>query len=145
MARSVKKIPAKLAKRAKQIRVLLMDVDGTLARGVWLLSRPDGTAVELKGFDPHDGLGLTLARLAGIRTGLITGRESPAVTRRARELDLEFVYQKQAHKTSFRSEIQATDSTCSGCSANTNATKAHGQRRRVACRRKPYSSRAARQ
>ena len=104
MARSVKKIPAKLAKRAKQIRVLLMDVDGTLARGVWLLSRPDGTAVELKGFDPHDGLGLTLARLAGIRTGLITGRESPALTRRAREMDMEFVYQKQAHKTAAYEE-----------------------------------------
>jgi 3-deoxy-D-manno-octulosonate 8-phosphate phosphatase (KDO 8-P phosphatase) len=105
LARRAKKIPARLAKRAKQIQVLLMDVDGTLARGVWLLSRPDGTAVELKAFDPHDGQGLTLARTAGLRTGLITGRESPAVTRRAREMNMEFVYQKQSHKIACYEEI----------------------------------------
>lgn len=93
-----KKIPAQLARRAKPIQVLLMDVDGTLARGVWLLSRPDGTAVEMKNFDPHDGQGLTLARIAGLRTGIITGRESPAVTHRAREMDMEFIYQKQTRK-----------------------------------------------
>lgn len=82
-----------------------MDVDGTLARGVWLVSRPEGTAVEMKSFDPHDGQGLTLARIAGLRTGIITGRESPAVTRRAREMDMEFVYQKQANKLLAYEEI----------------------------------------
>ncbi len=105
MAQTVKKIPAPLAQRARQIELLLMDVDGTLSRGVWLLSRPDGTAVELKQFDPHDGQGLTLARTAGIRTGVITGRESPALVRRAKEMDIEFVYQKQPHKTAAYEEI----------------------------------------
>lgn len=100
-----KKIPARLSRRAKPIQVLLMDVDGTFSRGVWLLSRPDGTAVELKSFDPHDGQGLTLARTAGIRTGVITGRESPALARRAREMDMEFVYQKQGHKLPVYEEI----------------------------------------
>ena len=45
------KIPASLAKRAKQIQVLLMDVDGTMTDGsVILLSQPDGTALEIKNF-----------------------------------------------------------------------------------------------
>src|SRR5713101_2112445 len=82
-----------------------MDVDGTLSRGVWLLSQADGTAVELKAFDPHDGQGLMLARAAGIRTGLITGRESAALLRRAREMDMEFIYQKQPKKTAAYEEV----------------------------------------
>ena len=75
---------ASVVKRAKQIKVLLMDVDGTITAGaVTLLSQPDGTALEIKTFDAHDGQGLSLARTAGIRTGVITGRESPALRRRA--------------------------------------------------------------
>jgi 3-deoxy-D-manno-octulosonate 8-phosphate phosphatase (KDO 8-P phosphatase) len=98
LAQRKHKIAARLVRRAKQVQVLLMDVDGTLARGVWLLSQADGSAVELKGFDPHDGQGLLLARAAGIRTGFITGRESPALLRRAREMQMEFIYQKQSKK-----------------------------------------------
>src|SRR5579864_8411816 len=91
---------ASLIARAKQIRVLLMDVDGVLTDGhVWLLSRRDGTASELKGFSAYDGAGLKLARAAGLRTGLITGRESAAVAQRARESEIEFVYQGRATKT----------------------------------------------
>jgi len=78
------KIPAAIAKRARQIKVLLMDVDGTLTNGsVTLLSQPDGSALEIKTFDAHDGQGLSLARTAGLRTGVITGRESAALRRRA--------------------------------------------------------------
>ena len=80
--------------RAKKIRVLLVDVDGVLTDGrVWLHSQPDGTASEIKGFSAYDGAGLKLARDAGLRTGLITGRESAAVAQRARECEMEFVYQ----------------------------------------------------
>ncbi|MGH9680348.1 MAG: KdsC family phosphatase [Candidatus Acidiferrales bacterium] len=104
--RNTSKIPAKLAGRAKQIRVLLMDVDGVLTDGhVWLLSRRDGTASELKGFSAYDGAGLKLARAAGLRTGLITGRESTAVSQRARECEIEFVYQKRATKIESYEEI----------------------------------------
>jgi 3-deoxy-D-manno-octulosonate 8-phosphate phosphatase (KDO 8-P phosphatase) len=100
------KIPASLKKRAAQIQVLLMDVDGTLTDGsVTLLSQPDGTALEIKTFDAHDGQGLTLARAAGLRTGVITGRESPALLRRAREMKIEFVYQKQPQKIPAYEEI----------------------------------------
>lgn len=88
-----------LKRRAKQIRVLLMDVDGTMTDGsVTLLSQPDGTALEIKTFDSHDGQGLTLAHTAGLRTGCITGRESSALLRRATEMKMEFIYMKQALK-----------------------------------------------
>ena len=106
MIKTGRKVPASVTKRAKQIDLLLMDVDGTLtARDVTLLSQPDGSALEIKTFDAHDGQGLTLARSAGIRTGVITGRESAALRRRARELDIEFVYEKQAHKIPAYEEI----------------------------------------
>ena len=52
-----------------------MDVDGVLTDGrIWLLSRRDGTASEIKGFSAYDGAGLKLARAAGLRTGIITGQ-----------------------------------------------------------------------
>jgi 3-deoxy-D-manno-octulosonate 8-phosphate phosphatase (KDO 8-P phosphatase) len=95
--------------RAKKIRVLLMDVDGVLTDGrIWLLSRRDGTASEIKGFSAYDGAGLKLARAAGLRTGIITGRESSAVTQRARECEIEFVYQHCATKLGALEEILQT-------------------------------------
>jgi 3-deoxy-D-manno-octulosonate 8-phosphate phosphatase (KDO 8-P phosphatase) len=100
--------PALLA-RAKKIRVLLMDVDGVLTDGrIWLLSRSDGNASEIKGFSAYDGAGLKLARAAGLRTGLITGRESSAVAQRARECEIEFVYQHRATKLGALEEILQT-------------------------------------
>jgi 3-deoxy-D-manno-octulosonate 8-phosphate phosphatase (KDO 8-P phosphatase) len=76
-----------------------MDVDGTMTDGgVTLLSQLDGTALEIKTFDAHDGQGLTLAQTAGLRTGCITGRESAALLRRAYEMRMEFVYMKQPLK-----------------------------------------------
>jgi 3-deoxy-D-manno-octulosonate 8-phosphate phosphatase (KDO 8-P phosphatase) len=76
-----------------------MDVDGTMTDGsVTLLSQVDGTALEIKTFDAHDGQGLTLAHTAGLRTGCITGRESSALLRRAQEMKMEFVYMKQSIK-----------------------------------------------
>jgi 3-deoxy-D-manno-octulosonate 8-phosphate phosphatase (KDO 8-P phosphatase) len=102
----IPKISAALKKRAAQIKVILMDVDGTMTNGsVTLLSQPDGTALEIKTFDAHDGQGLTLAHTAGLRTGCITGRESAALLRRAREMKIEFVYMKQAVKMPAYEEI----------------------------------------
>lgn len=105
MARSPKISPA-LKKRAAQIQVLLMDVDGTMTDGgVTLLSQTDGTALEIKTFDAHDGQGLTLAHTAGLRTGCITGRESAALLRRANEMSMEFIYMKQPVKIPAYEEI----------------------------------------
>ena len=100
------KISPALKKRAAQIKVLLMDVDGTMTDGsVILLSQSDGTALEIKTFDAHDGQGLTLAQTAGLRTGCITGRESPALLRRAHEMKMEFIYMKQPLKMPAYEEI----------------------------------------
>lgn len=93
------KFPTKVVRRARNIRVLLMDVDGTMTpRYVCLQSFPDGSVAEMKMFNAHDGAGIKLAGIMGIRTGLITGRDSPAVARRAREGGMEFVVQGQAKK-----------------------------------------------
>jgi 3-deoxy-D-manno-octulosonate 8-phosphate phosphatase (KDO 8-P phosphatase) len=95
-----------LEKRAAQITLVLMDVDGTMTDGsVTLLSLADGTALEIKTFDAHDGQGLTLAQTAGLRTGCITGRESAALLRRAHEMNMEFIYMKQPVKMPAYEEI----------------------------------------
>lgn len=82
-----------------------MDVDGTLTDGgVCLISTTsaDGSAnptvSEMKVFNAQDGQGLSLAHTMGIQTGFITGRSSPAVAQRAKELRVTFVYLGQAKK-----------------------------------------------
>jgi len=92
--------------RARKIKLFLMDVDGTLTDGgVCLISTTaaDSSAPavvsEMKIFDARDGQGLSLARTMGIQTGFITGRRSPAVAKRAEELQVTFVYLGQAKKT----------------------------------------------
>jgi 3-deoxy-D-manno-octulosonate 8-phosphate phosphatase (KDO 8-P phosphatase) len=93
------KFPAKVLRRARSIRVLLMDVDGTLTPGyVCLQTFPDSSVAEMKMFNAHDGAGVKLASIMGLRTGLITGRDSPANARRAREMGMEFVIQGQPKK-----------------------------------------------
>lgn len=98
--------PAAVAARARKIRVLLMDVDGVLTAGqVFLIPVPDGTAVEMKAFHSQDGAGLKLAREAGLRTGVISGRQSAAMTRRADEVGMEFVFQGRGEKLGAYEEI----------------------------------------
>lgn len=100
------KISAAFKKRAARIQVLLMDVDGTMTDGgVTLLSQTEEVALEIKTFDAHDGQGLMLAHTAGIRTGCITGRQSSALLRRAREMNMEFIYMKQPLKLPAYEEI----------------------------------------
>ncbi len=85
--------------RAEKIKVLIFDVDGVLTDGqIFVIPGPDGKGIESKGFAAHDGLGITLGRLGGLRIGIITKRNSQTVAIRARDLKLEFVYQGQAHK-----------------------------------------------
>jgi len=81
--------------RARKIKLLLFDVDGVLTDGK-LFFLPDNSPsgrVEFKGFHAHDGAAISLARLGGIKTGLITKRISETVALRARDLKLEYVYQ----------------------------------------------------
>jgi len=91
--------------RARKIKLFLMDVDGTLTDGgVCLISTTtangsgDPVVSEMKVFNAQDGQGLSLAHTMGIQTGFITGRSSPAVARRAKELKVPFVYLGQAKK-----------------------------------------------
>lgn len=90
---------ASLLRRARRIKLLLMDVDGVLTDGsILLLSEPGGRAREIKAFNSLDGAGLRLVQQAGIRTGIITGRRSAAVTARAKELEMDFVAQDAFRK-----------------------------------------------
>ena len=98
--------------RARRIKVLIFDVDGVLTDGqLYFLPQTDANGqqygLEFKGFTAHDGLGITLARLGGLRVGLITKRESATVAIRAKDLRLEFVYQGQSNKMAAVDEILA--------------------------------------
>ncbi|HEY9785816.1 MAG TPA: HAD hydrolase family protein [Candidatus Obscuribacterales bacterium] len=92
--------------RARKIKLLLMDVDGVLTDGkLYYFPGADGQPVEFKGFHSHDGLGFHFLNACGIKTGVISGRESPAVTERARILKMTYVYQGLLHKIPSYEEI----------------------------------------
>ncbi len=115
--------------RAKKIKLLLLDVDGVMTDGtLWFLPAPAGTKrtlgeaqkaradaggfaiasddfVETKGFHAHDGTAMSLARLGGLKVGLITKRISETVALRARDLRLDHVYQGCADKVAAFQEI----------------------------------------
>ena len=101
------KSKADILRRACKIKLLLTDVDGVLTDGkIYLLSEGSGRARELKAFNAHDGAGLRLAQLGGIRTGVITGRASAAMVHRARELQMDFIEQDVFEK------VEAFDRIC---------------------------------
>lgn len=115
--------------RAKRIKLLLFDVDGVLTDGkIWVIPAPAGAQqttqaqaaqhgdkggfalishsyLEAKGFNAHDGTAISLARLAGLKLGLITKRISKTVALRARDLRLDHVYQGIQDKLTAFQEI----------------------------------------
>jgi 3-deoxy-D-manno-octulosonate 8-phosphate phosphatase (KDO 8-P phosphatase) len=98
------------AERARRIRLVLFDVDGVLTDGkIWSLptsiEAPADKTFELKGFHAHDGIGISLARIGGIHTGVVTKRTSETVAQRARALRMEYVYMGQDYKIRALSEI----------------------------------------
>jgi 3-deoxy-D-manno-octulosonate 8-phosphate phosphatase (KDO 8-P phosphatase) len=117
--------------RARRIKIILFDVDGVLTDGtIWLVPGPaDGgvleslrakegkigfgvhssTMMEVKGYSAHDGTAISLARLGGMKCGIITKRVSETVATRARDLKLEFVYMGQAFKMQAVREIMAKE------------------------------------
>jgi 3-deoxy-D-manno-octulosonate 8-phosphate phosphatase (KDO 8-P phosphatase) len=85
-----------------------MDVDGVWTDGrLFYCPGPDGQMVETKAFDTQDGMALRWAHAASLRTGLISGRESPGVTHRARMLGVTYVYQDYLEKLPPYEEILA--------------------------------------
>jgi len=119
--------------RARKIKLLMFDVDGVLTDGtIWLFPAPAGaqlttrgqsqkhdgesgfgihsqTTIEAKGFHANDGTAISLARLAGIKTGLITKRVSETVALRARDLKLEHVHQGIQDKLTVFEQILASE------------------------------------
>jgi 3-deoxy-D-manno-octulosonate 8-phosphate phosphatase (KDO 8-P phosphatase) len=117
--------------RARKIRIILFDVDGVLTDGtIWLVpGNPSpkisdqirgkegsvghavhsDTMTEAKGYSAHDGTAISLARIGGLKCGVITKRISETVATRSRDLKLEFVYQGCAFKMQAIREIIAKD------------------------------------
>lgn len=115
--------------RARRIKIILFDVDGVLTDGtIWLVPAPataseavtkgladkhgqvgfgvhSTTMMEAKGYSAHDGTAISLARLGGMKCGVITKRISETVATRSRDLKLEFVYMGQAFKMQAVREI----------------------------------------
>jgi 3-deoxy-D-manno-octulosonate 8-phosphate phosphatase (KDO 8-P phosphatase) len=93
---------------AAPIKMLLMDVDGVLTDGR-LINVPDaaGNMVETKAFDSQDGIALQWLHWKGIKTGLISGRISPATAERARQCKFAYVYQGHIEKIPILAEILA--------------------------------------
>ncbi len=88
--------------KAKNISMLLCDVDGVLTDG-GLYYAPDGT--ELKRFDAQDGYGIRRAQRYGVAVGFISGRNIPAVEHRARQLEITELHQGELDKLSVCKDI----------------------------------------
>jgi 3-deoxy-D-manno-octulosonate 8-phosphate phosphatase (KDO 8-P phosphatase) len=119
--------------RARKIKVLIFDVDGVLTDGkLWFIpsekiSESSGIAAreaaadasgfeiltvnqgEAKAFNAHDGVGMSLARLGGLKLGIITKRMSQAVAQRARELRIHHVFLGQDNKLVALDKIIAAE------------------------------------
>ncbi len=92
--------------RAARIKLLLMDVDGVLTDGrLIIVPAPDGGMFETKAFDSQDGIALQWLSWNGIATGVISGRDSPATTERARQVKMTYVYQGHIEKVPIVQEI----------------------------------------
>lgn len=97
-----------IQERASKIKLLLMDVDGVLTNGkLYNVPDPEGKMVETKGFDSRDGIGLQWLSWKGIKTGVISGRLSPATAERARQCKMSYVYQGHIEKIPILEEILA--------------------------------------
>lgn len=91
--------------KARRIKLLLLDVDGVLTDGKLYYSN---SGEELKAFSTLDGHGIKLLQRTGVKVGVITGRTSDLVTKRARELGISFLIQGREDKWIALQEILAT-------------------------------------
>ena len=94
-----------IEERARKIKLLLMDCDGVLTDGRLYFS---AQGEELKVFHARDGQGIVDWHKAGFRSGIISGRNSPIVELRAKQLGIEFVLQGRKEKISALNEIIAS-------------------------------------
>lgn len=95
---------AEIQTRAARIKLFLMDCDGVLTDArIWVLESGE----DQKAFHTRDGLGLELLHRAGLRSGVISGRVSSALTRRAEKLGMSYVRQGCEDKEQAFAEIVA--------------------------------------
>lgn len=117
--------------RAKRIKLILFDVDGVLTDGtLWFFPAPQSgprstdsqrvqhgdapgfgilsqNMIEAKGFNAHDGTAISLARLGGLKTGMVTKRISETVAIRARDLRIDYLFQGAENKSEALDKILA--------------------------------------
>jgi len=91
-----------LQARAKQIELLLLDVDGVLTDGKLYFS---SQGYEMKAFHTLDGHGIKMLRKSGVEVGIITGRKSPLVQKRAQDLGLKLLLQGREDKFTALEEL----------------------------------------
>jgi 3-deoxy-D-manno-octulosonate 8-phosphate phosphatase (KDO 8-P phosphatase) len=97
-----------LRNAAAGIKLLLMDVDGVLTDGsLFLVPDAEGNMVETKAFDSQDGIALRWLIWNNIKTGVISGRKSPATAERARQVDMAYVFQGHIEKIPIYEQIMA--------------------------------------
>ncbi len=88
------------------VKVLLMDVDGVLTDGhLYLVPDRDGKMIETKGFDSQDGIALRWLTWFKIEAGVISGRDSPATSERARQVGMRWVFQGHIEKIPILQQI----------------------------------------
>jgi 3-deoxy-D-manno-octulosonate 8-phosphate phosphatase (KDO 8-P phosphatase) len=100
----MKKTRKELLKKLKQIKFLILDVDGVLTDGK-LIYNSDG--IELKAFDVKDGYGLVRLKQSGIKLGIITAKSSSIVETRANDLGIDALYQNAGNKLAAYNDIKA--------------------------------------
>ena len=93
----------KPGKKARQIKMVLLDVDGVMTDGGIYYS---GDGVEMKRFDAHDGYGVVLARNKGLKVGIISGRTTPSVEARMKDLQVDELIQGSPDKVVSLKDIQ---------------------------------------
>jgi 3-deoxy-D-manno-octulosonate 8-phosphate phosphatase (KDO 8-P phosphatase) len=105
-------ISSELRTKAKKIKVILMDVDGVLTRGDIVY---DSNGLEIKHFNAHDGQGIKLARVAGLKIGIISSRESGTIRTRAAELGMHYLYLGKDKKLTAFQELKHETGLSSDC------------------------------
>jgi len=92
-------LSGEVRRRAARVKLLLLDVDGVLTDGrLHYTAGPGAELIETKAFDSQDGIALQWAAAAGIATGVISGRDSPAAALRARQCRMNYVRQGHLEK-----------------------------------------------
>ena len=100
--------------RARKVRLVIFDVDGVLTDGALYYSDP---GEELKAFSVRDGHGIRMLRDRGVAAAIISGRSSPALEARARNLGIELLFQGAADKLAAFGALLARCGTDAGACA----------------------------